>query len=172
MAAVLVSLVGCRSAKKETTMVADSQQLEMNVAAIRPPVAGGRPVFASPMVYVYKTKADYSHRVPVLMDETRTRILSYPAPGDLRMGDGLRLPTLLDKGYLLDNKGIGPNVAFLTYTYEEYSRLATAPPMDDLMSHILDKYPLLEIHACGRRIDYKDIVTELNEKIAKGFLQK
>ena len=24
--------------------------------------------------------------------------------GDLKMGDGLRLPTLLNKGYLLDNK--------------------------------------------------------------------
>ena len=103
---------------------------------------------------------------------SRTRILSYPAPGDLKMGDGLRLPTLLNKGYLLDNKGIGPNVAFLTYTYEEYSQLPTAPSMTDLMSHILDKYPLLEIRACGRRADYKDIVIELNEKIAEGFLQK
>ena len=106
------------------------------------------------------------------MNEARTRILSYPAPGDLKMGNGLRLPTVLDKGYLLDNKGIGPNVAFLTYTYEEYSQLPTAPSMDDLMSHILDKYPLLEIHACGRRADYKDIVPELNEKIAEGILQK
>ncbi len=38
--------------------------------------------------------------------------------------------------------------------------------------HILDKYPLLELHACGRRADYKDIVPELNEKIAEGILQK
>ena len=60
----------------------------------------------------------------------------------------------------------------LTYTYEEYSQLPTAPSMTDLMSHILDKYPLLEIRACGRRADYKDIVIELNEKIAEGFLQK
>ena len=50
--------------------------------------------------------------------------------------------------------------------------MPTAPSMTDLMSHILDKYPLLEIRACGRRADYKDIVIELNEKIAEGFLQK
>ena len=171
IATLLVLLVGCRSAKKETTVTSDMQKIEMNSVAIIPQLTGGSPASTSPIVYVYKTKADYSHQVPVIMDEARTRILSYPAPGDLKMGNGLRLPTVLNKGYLLDNKGIGPNVAFLTYTYEEYSQLPTAPSMDDLMSHILDKYPLLEIHACGRRADYKDIVPELNEKIAEGILQ-
>ena len=36
------------------------------------------------MVYIYKTRKDYSRLVPVLMDETRTRIVSYPAPTDLK----------------------------------------------------------------------------------------
>ena len=82
----------------------------------------------------------------------------------------MSLPTKLEQGYWLDNRGIGPNVAFLSYTYEEYSKLSVSPSMDDLMSHIVDKYPLLEIHACGRRADYsgKDIVSELNRKIAEG----
>ena len=42
--------------------------------------------------------------------------------------------------------------------------------MDDLMSHIVDKYPLLEKHACGRRADYrrKGHVSELKRKIAEG----
>jgi len=172
IAILLILLAGCRSAKKETMVTSDMQKIEMNSGVITPQLTGGNPASTSPVVYIYKTKADYSHQVPVMMDEARTRILSYPAPGDLKMGDGLRLPTLLNKGYLLDNKGIGPNVAFLTYTYEEYSQLPTAPFMTDLMSHILDKYPLLEIRACGRRADYKDIVIELNEKIAEGFLQK
>ena len=97
---------------------------------------------------------------------------SYPAPGDLKAGDRLRLPTPLTNGYLLDNRGIGPNVAFLTYTYEEYSKFPVAPSMEDLMANIAEKYPLLEIRACGRRADYKDIVSELNEKISEGFLQK
>ena len=160
IATLLVLLAGCRSAKKETMVTSDMQKIEMNSGVITPQLTGGNPASTSPVVYIYKTKADYSHQVPVMMDEARTRILSYPAPGDLKMGD------------LLDNKGIGPNVAFLTYTYEEYSQLPTAPSMTDLMSHILDKYPLLEIRACGRRADYKDIVIELNEKIAEGFLQK
>ena len=172
IATLLILLAGCRYAKKETMVTSDMQKIEMNSGVITPQLTGGNPASTSPVVYIYKTKADYSHQVPVMMNEARTRILSYPAPGDLKMGDGLRLPTLLNKGYLLDNKGIGPNVAFLTYTYEEYSQLPTAPSMTDLMSHILDKYPLLEIRACGRRADYKDIVIELNEKIAEGFLQK
>ena len=133
IATLLVLLAGCRSAKKETMVTSDMQKIEMNSGAITPQLTGGNPASTSPVVYIYKTKADYSHQVPVMMDEARTRILSYPAPGDLKMGDGLRLPTLLNKGYLLDNKGIGPNVAFLTYTYEEYSQLPTAPCMADLM---------------------------------------
>lgn len=36
-----------------------------------------------------------------------------------------------------------------------------------MMERIVDKYPLTEIRACGRRADYKDIVTELNEKIRR-----
>ncbi|OKZ10006.1 hypothetical protein [Bacteroides stercorirosoris] len=172
IAALLVLLAGCRSAKKETTVTSDMQKIEMNSAVVTPHLTGGNPVSTSPVVYIYKTKADYSHQVPVMMDDSRTRILSYPAPGDLKAGDRLRLPTPLTNGYLLDNRGIGPNVAFLTYTYEEYSKLSAAPSMEDLMANIAEKYPLLEIRACGRRADYKDIVSELNEKISEGFLQK
>lgn len=120
---------------------------------------------SSPIVYVYKTKKDYSHLVPVLMDETRTRIVSYPAPADLLRNGRPTLPTLLEGGFWLDNRGIGPTVAFLSYTYEEYSQFTHAPSYEELMGHIIDKYPLTSLRACGRRADYKDIVTELNEKI-------
>lgn len=122
---------------------------------------------SSPIVYIYKTKKDYSHLVPVLMDETRTRIVSYPAPADLLRNGQPTLPTLLEGGFWLDNRGIGPTVAFLSYTYEEYSGFSHAPSYEELMEHIVDKYPLTSIRACGRRADYKDIVTELNERIRK-----
>lgn len=171
---LLVILASCRSAKEETTVAkTGKQKIEMNLQPGGGRIlSGGTPFSTSPVVYIYKTKADYSHQVPVLMDESRTRILSYPAPSDLKLGDALRLPTPLNGGYLLDNKGIGPNVAFLTYTYEAYSQLAEAPSMDELLANIAEKYPLLEIRACGRRADYQDIVSELNEKISNGFLEK
>lgn len=44
---------------------------------------GGSAAVSSPRVFVYKTKGDYSHLVPVLMDDSRTQILSYPHPRDL-----------------------------------------------------------------------------------------
>ena len=41
---------------------------------------------SSPVVYIYKMKKDYSKLVPVLMNEERTRIVSYPDPVDLQRG--------------------------------------------------------------------------------------
>ena len=87
--------------------------------------------------------------------------------GTAESGGKPALPTPLEGGYWLDNRGIGPTVAFLSYTYEEYIRLAAPPSREEMMERIVDKYPLTEIRACGRRADYKDIVTELNEKIRR-----
>lgn len=123
----------------------------------------------SPPACVYKTKKDYSHNVPVTMDASRTQIVSYPDPKDMYLNGKLALPTPLDDGFLLDNRGINEHVAFLSYTYEEYSQLKEAPGRAQLMEKIIDKDPLTEIHFCGLRSDYKDIVKELNELIGKGF---
>ena len=44
---------------------------------------------SSPVVYIYKMKKDYSKLVPVLMNEERTRIVSYPDPVDLQRAASL-----------------------------------------------------------------------------------
>lgn len=118
---------------------------------------------------VYKTRADYFDRVPVLMDAEKTRIVSYPDPTDLKYGNMLALPTRLQKGYLLDNRGIGTNVAFLTYTYATYCALAKAPALNQLMDSLLDRNPLTELWDCGSRSLFKKEVDELNVLIDKGF---
>lgn len=123
---------------------------------------------AFPQVFVYKMKKDYSNNVPVIMDNSRTRIISYPAPGDLKRGDGYAIPTKLNDGFWLDNKGIGPNVAFLSYTYEEYASLKQAPSMEELMKSIIDKDPLSYHAYCGRRNNFKDIEGEINQLIDSG----
>lgn len=123
---------------------------------------------SSPRVFVYKMKKDYSNNVPVIMDAGHTKIVSYPAPADLKRGNGYATPTKLKDGFWLDNKGIGPNVAFLSYTYEEYSNLKQAPTMEELMNSIIDKNPLSYHAFCGRRNDYKDIVNEINQLIESG----
>lgn len=169
-------LTACHSSKR----VEKTNSMEMNEgqpvklqpvqSGISGVKQGSNAAVSSPVVYIYKMKKDYSQLVPVLMDDSRSRIVSYPHPADLKRGGQLCLPTELVQGYWLDNRGINGNVAFLSYTYAEYAALPAAPSIEDLLAHIVDKYPLTGIWACGRRADYKDIVTELNEKITAGEL--
>lgn len=116
---------------------------------------------------VYKTTTDLSNYVPVIMDAGRTKIVSYPSPVDLCIDGKLAKPVALKNGYWLDKRGITENVAFLNYTYEEYSKLAEAP--DDMLTKIKDKYPLKELIYCGSRYRFKDEVKELNDLIDAGF---
>src|ERR1035437_9891940 len=80
---------------------------------------GFSPDFSTgPPTMVYKTKADYSKNVPVTLSDDKSVIISYPAPIDLKPGGSFATPTLLQDGYLLDNRGINAKVAFLKMTYE------------------------------------------------------
>lgn len=125
---------------------------------------------ASPPCIIYKTSHDYYHLVPVSMNAEKTKITSYPDRKDIYYQGRLAYPTQLLNGFLLDNRGIGPNVAFLDFTYEEYERLDVTPSMEELMNHILDKDPLTEMYQCGNKIDFKDLEKDLNELIASGKL--
>lgn len=172
MVLITMALFSCNTTRPtgqpvqdNTTEAQSDEQHKFN-----PLVIGSEVV--SPVVYIYKTKNDYSNLVPVIMDESHTRIVSYPAPSDVMTGGKPTLPTRLQDGYLLDNRGIGPNVAFLSYTYEEYSKMKSAPSMNVLMENIIDRYPLTELRSCGHRSDYRNIEEELNEIIRKGELDQ
>jgi hypothetical protein len=131
-------------------------------------VKSGQSKITSPPCIVYKTRSDYSKNIPVLLSEDKTKIVSYPDVKDVYFNGELAYPTQLNDGFLLDNRGIGPNVAFLAVTYEQYSRLDKTPPATDLFNSILDKDPVLVMYQCGSRIQYKEIVIELNELISSG----
>jgi len=118
---------------------------------------------------VYKTRKDYSKYVPVIMNAEKTRIISYPNPTDVYGQGKLAYPTPLNDGYLLDNRGIGTNVAFLNITYETYSQFKSAPTMEFLMNNIQDKKPLLVLWNCGARAKFGNEVKELNALIENGF---
>jgi hypothetical protein len=122
-----------------------------------------------PKIRIYKTTKDYSTFVPVILDESRTKIVSYPHPTDIYYAGKLAYPTPLQNGYLLDNRGIGPNVAFLNIDYENYSRLKSAPSMTDMLKSILDNNPLLELWECGSLTETSGNVDKLNDLISKGF---
>lgn len=140
---------------------------KMNLPADKMPASNV--VNALPQAIVYKTTADFSNLVPVIMNNERTKIISYPAPGDLYYNGKLSLPVALKNGYWLDNRGINENVVFLKYTYEEYKSLTIAPSIEEMMKNIAEKYPLTELYFCGPRNQLKNEITELNAMIDRGF---
>ena len=129
-------------------------------------------VSARPPAIVYKTKKPYNNLVPVLLSEDRSEIVSYPDPTDVYYHGKLAYPTRLKRGYLLDNRGIGPNVAFLKLTYQEYAKLPVVPKRTDLYAMIIDRDPLKELYRCGDRAKYQSIVSELNKVIKAGKLSQ
>ncbi|MBN2807721.1 MAG: hypothetical protein JXR22_13775 [Prolixibacteraceae bacterium] len=116
---------------------------------------------------IYKTKADYNQLVPVILNDDKTEIVAYPAPADLKSVEGLRTPLELKNGYLLDVRGIGPNVAFTSFTYETYARLKQAPVLEELFRSIVDKDPLLEMYDCKNFLDIKYNLKEVNKLVKK-----
>ncbi|MHC1707086.1 MAG: hypothetical protein AB9842_06130 [Bacteroidales bacterium] len=124
-------------------------------------------VQAGPPVYIYKTRADYSKYVPVILSSDKKSIVSFPGIHDLTYKGELAYPTKLNGGYLLDNRGINKDAAFLSITYEEYSLMAKTPTPVELMTKILDTDPFTELYYCGTRFDYKELESELNQLIEK-----
>lgn len=125
---------------------------------------------SSPPCIIYRTRSDYSMYVPVTLSADKSKIVSYPDIKDIYFNGKLSVPSLLADGFLLDNRGIGLQVAFLSYTYEEYSRLSSTPPATDLINLLLDKNPLIEMYQCGQRGQYTDIEQELNVLLISGKL--
>jgi hypothetical protein len=104
----------------------------------------------------------------VILNKEKTEIVSYPAPTDLKYKGEVALPSSLENGYLLDNRGINADVAFINLTYEEYMALDKSPTKDELMGLIIDYDPILEMYSCGKRSTYTNEVEELNAIILKG----
>jgi len=123
----------------------------------------------TPPTIVYKMKKDYHLNVPVILTKDKKEILSYPEPTDIYYQGKLAYPTKLTGNYFLDNRGINKNVAFLSYTYENYSKLKKAPSKDTLWARILDKDPILEMYDCGNRYQYKNEIKDLNNLVKKHF---
>ncbi len=126
-----------------------------------------------PPTIIYKTKKDYNQLVPVILSEDKSTIVSYPHPSDVLINGKFPYPTPLENGYLLDNRGINKNVAFLNMTYEAYSALETAPSLDTLFSRIIDNNPLLEMYYCGNRYTFKNnLLEDLNTLIQNDELSR
>lgn len=121
-------------------------------------------------VLVYRAAEEHRDRVPVLLSTDGSSIVSYPDPKDVRTPDGPPLPTDLGKGYWLDNRGIGPSVAFLRFTYAEYGALQASPSLAELETAIVDRDPLVELCDCGKRSAFTDVVGELRDLVVRDAL--
>ena len=120
---------------------------------------------ALPPTIIYKTVKNYNQNVAIYLSEDRKTITGYPAPTDV---SSQSYPTPLKKGYLLDNRGIGKNTAFISMTYEEYAALKKVPSITELENMIIDRNPIKEMYYCGTRGTYSD-VSELNKLIDNKF---
>jgi hypothetical protein len=125
----------------------------------------GQSTIPGPKAIIYQTTKDYSKLVPIILSDDKKTIVSYPDVKDIYYNGNLAYPTQLHNGYLLDNRGINENVAFLNLTYEEYSKLAKTPTPEQLMKMVTDNQPLNKMYSCGIRSSFKDIESELNAKI-------
>ena len=164
----MMSLISCKSSKdtkksekSEKQKVSTEQQVKQTL---------GKPqgiVKITAPVVIYKTYADYYNNVPVILSDDKKDIISYPDIKDVYYNGQLAYPTRLENDYLLDNRGIGKNVAFLSYTYDEYSKLVKTPSKEELITKIISKEPLSELYICNK-LPKKDIKV-LNEAIKNGL---
>ncbi len=120
-------------------------------------------------VIIYSTTEDYYNNVPIILNKTKDKIVSYPAPSDLLYGGELSLPIKLNKGYLLDRRGINVNTVFTSYTYSAYSALETSPSLEELYKSIIEMNPFESIYQCGKKTDYGNLEKELNRQINNGL---
>lgn len=137
--AAVAAMTACQSSKE--TNKTENAEVTVTETMTEQPVA-----MAMPRVVIYKTTADFSNFVPFAMDDSKTQIVSFPDPADIK--DNKR-PTQLDNGYLLDNFGIGKNVVYTDYTYEQYAALESVPDLETLMQHIVERNPLVEYYVSG-----------------------
>ncbi len=122
----------------------------------------------SPPAIVYKTKGDYSRQVPVILSADKKMVVSFPAQSDLRINGKFTYPDVLEHGYLLDNRGINQNTAFLKFTYEDYYNMDNIPTAERLLNYILDDDPFIEMYDFGRRGQFENAVEEINQIILSG----
>ncbi|MCX6230201.1 MAG: hypothetical protein NTZ33_01540 [Bacteroidetes bacterium] len=118
-------------------------------------------------VIIYKTNADFYNNVPVMLSDDKTDIISYPDITDVYYNGKLAYPTKLENGYLLDNRGVSKNTAFLKYTYDEYSKLPATPTKDELLKMIISKNAITELYRCNKLP--KNNISQLNDAIRKGL---
>ncbi len=117
---------------------------------------------------IYKTTKDYSNHIPIVLNESRDRIVSYPAMTDIYFNGAFAKPTRLASGFLLDNFGVSANSVYTSFTFEEYAKLEKVPSLQELMESVIDYNPFIEMYHCGKRDDF-ETTNDINNIIRSKF---
>lgn len=115
---------------------------------------------------IYKTTKDYSKNLPLVMNDAKDKIVSYPDVSDVSKRGEITTAIQLREKFLLDEFGLSKNSVYTSYTYEEYAKLKETPRIEELMNSIIDKEPFTAMYNCGIRNNFKT-TKELN-----GFIKE
>lgn len=144
----LLSVMGvsCRTSKIIADGSTSASAVVTENASV--PAVAGRPLYMRRPIMIYRTKADYTQLVPITLDDDHNSITNYPDPVDV---GPYSVPLQLNSGYLFDRRGIGANTAYTSYTYEAFHALSHVPSTAEFESHIVERYPLVELWDCTQR---------------------
>ncbi len=123
-------------------------------------------------IVIYKTKYDYFNLVPVGMSSDKKTIISHPDIRDIYYNGKLAYPTKLDNEYLLDNRGVGQNSAFLKISYDDFSKLPETPFPAELTKDVLDTDPFTEMYDCKNILNWDRSIITINLLIDSEQLSK
>lgn len=124
---VFILISGCKSGSQNITVC--PEETEGAVAML-------------PQAIIYRTQGDYRLNVPITLDASKTKVVSFPAPTDISSAVA---PIELVDGWMLDRRGISPNSVFTSYLYDEYAQLAAPPTIHQLLESIINFEPFTEI---------------------------
>lgn len=117
---------------------------------------------------IYQMKKDYSALVPIILNEEKTKVVSYPAPKDMFHPNGeLRVQQKLSNDFYLDQIGLTINSAFISYTIEDYSRMMIPPSTDSLFKLVIADDPFKKMYNLGNRKQYLE-EAKVDEIVSSG----
>lgn len=163
---ILAVLSGCHSTKGNGTAENKSSGTSLGLhTETRDKPTSSRPSAVVAMAHIYKTNGDYNDKVPVTLNARRDGLVSYPGPSDLI---GCR-PVRLKDGFLLDRRGINPSTAFTRWTYEEYSKLPSAPSTEEIMANIIPGATVTKIYRMPFTTGTPDAAERCDSLISEGL---
>lgn len=122
-------------------------------------------------IIIYKTNGDYANLVPVQLSSDKTEITGFPDVQDIYIGDEFAYPTILEQGYLLDNRGVDDGTAFTDITYEMYAKFLEIPSSEYLLQHVAYTNPFIEMYDCNNTLSMDDTKEDINNFINTGQLK-